>query len=697
MDARDFRRVPGMLNRREVIRIMLLRKDSAVMPTRDEETLRIDELRSLLTRANEAYYLHAAPEMSDREFDELMAELIQLESGRPELADPDSPSRVVGGGTIDGFDTIPHSHPMLSIDNTYSVEDVRNWYARIIKTLEVESPGLACDPKIDGVAVAIRFENQRLVRAVTRGDGVNGDDITAQVRRIISVPLTLPSEAPDSLEVRGEIFMPNEAFERVNESREENGDQLFANARNATAGTLKSLDTSVVSERGLACIIHGVAVVPDGMAEGHVEFIEKIATWGLPICDQVVRCQSIEQAIESIETFGQRRNDLGYGVDGMVVRVDGFRSQGLLGSTSKAPRWCVAFKYPAEQRTTRLTRVDWQVGKNGTLTPRATMDPVQLAGTVVRHATLHNIEEIRRKDIRVGDMVVVEKAGEIIPQVVSAVVSARTGQERAMESPVSCPACDGAVEPEGPKLYCLNPECPAQLRERIAWFVGRNQMDIDGLGEKVVDQLLEAGLVHHLSDLYQLSSEDLLPLERMGIQSVENLLEAIDASRQRGLARVMGSVGIRNIGRSAARTIAAHFDGYEALMGASVESLQELPDFGEITARVLHEFLHSSKGEAVFRGLQEAGVSLEAESAGIGVDSPVMGKTIVITGTLETTDRRSLTDRLESMGAKLSNSISSKTDLLIAGEKAGSKLAKANSLGVEVWSEARMIEILGSA
>ena len=667
------------------------------MPIRDEETLRIDELRRLLTRANEAYYQQADPTMSDREFDERMAELIRLEADHPDLADPDSPSRVVGGGTIEGFETIPHSQPMLSIDNTYSVEDVRGWYARMIKALDGEQPVLACDPKIDGVAVAIRFENHRFDRAVTRGDGLKGDDITAQVRRLVGVPLTLPSEAPDSLEVRGEIFMPNSEFERVNSEREKNGEQPFANARNATAGTLKSLDTSVVSDRGLACLVHGVAIVPDGLASGYVEFIDAISRWGLPTSDLVNRCDSIEELIDAIEAFAVKKNQLAYGVDGMVARVDGFAQQSRLGATAKAPRWCVAFKYPAEQGRTRLTRVDWQVGKNGTLTPRATMDPVPLAGTVVRHATLHNIEEIRRKDIREGDLVVVEKAGEIIPQVVSAVETERSGQEKVISPPDACPSCEGVVEQEGPKLYCINPECPAQLRERIAWFVGRNQMNIDGLGEKVVDQLLEAGLIHHLSDLYHLRAEDLLPLERMGAQSVENLLEAIDASRQRGLARVLASVGIRNIGRSAARTLAAHFDDYQALMEASVEALQELPDFGEITARVLYEFLHSAKGEAVFKGLQKAGVSLVVDSTVAGGESPVAGKTIVITGTLESTDRRSLTDRLESMGAKVSGSISSKTDLLIAGEKAGSKLAKANSLGVEVWSEAQLVEILGSA
>ncbi|MBG80975.1 MAG: DNA ligase (NAD(+)) LigA [Phycisphaerae bacterium] len=667
------------------------------MASRNIDIGRIEELRALLTEANDAYYLRNDPTMSDGEFDRLLAELSELEHANPHLADPDSPTRVVGGGTIKGFRTVPHSRPMQSIDNTYSVDDIRSWYERVVKGLDGARPQLTCDPKIDGVAVAIRYESGRLSLALTRGDGRKGDDITAQVRRIAAVPLQLSGEFPDQLEVRGEIFMPVDSFDRVNQQREADGEPLFANARNATAGTLKSLDTSVVSKRGLDCIVHGLGDISDLEAEGYGDFITNVKSWGLPASDLVQPCESIDDAVAAIQEFDTQRHGLPYAVDGMVVRVDGFQQQESLGSTSKAPRWCVAYKYPAEQGQTRLLSVQWQVGKNGTLTPRATMEAVALAGTTVQHATLHNIEEIRRKDIRVGDQVLVEKAGEIIPQVVAVVESSRTGDELAIQPPERCPECNGQVEQEGPKLYCINPECPAQLRERIAWFVGRDQMDIDGLGEKVVDQLIEAGLIRHFADLYRLKEDDLLPLERMGSQSVRNLLAAIEASKSRGLARVLAAVGIRNIGRSASRTLAAEFKDYESLHEASIEALQSLPDFGEITAGVLHEFLHSPMGQEVFDGLEEVGVSLISEAGPSAGESPFAGKTIVITGTLESTDRRELTGRLESMGAKVAGSVSAKTDLLIAGEKAGSKLSKAESLGVEVWDERKLLEVIGSA
>ena len=451
----------------------------------------------------------------------------------------------------------------------------------------------------------------------------------------------------------------------------------------------------MVAQRGLDCLVHGIGESTGLSAEGYGEFIESAGRWGLPVSDLVRQCDSIDDAVTVIEDFLGKRSDLPYAVDGMVVRVDRFDQQEALGATTKAPRWCVAYKYPAEQGRTRLTQVDWQVGKNGTLTPRATMDPVQLAGTTVQHATLHNIEEIRRKDIRVGDLVVVEKAGEIIPQVVSAVESERTGSEKAIKPPRACPACRGPVEQEGPKLYCQNPECPAQLRERIAWFVGRDQMDIDGLGDKVVDQLIEAGLVRHFADLYRLTADDLLPLERMGETSVENLLMAIDQSRDRGLARVLAAVGIRNIGRAAARTLAAHFSDIDALMASPVEDLQALPDFGEITAGVLHEFLHSKAGSEVFEALAQAGVNLASGAARSSQASPVTGKNIVVTGTLESIGRRELTERLEAMGATVTGSVSRNTDLLIAGEKAGSKLKKARELGVDVWDEETMIRSIG--
>ena len=658
---------------------------------------RIEELRSLLHRANRFYYVDAEPIMSDGEFDRLLDELAQLEKAHPEAHDPDSPTTRVGGEPVSGFDTVAHARRMMSIDNTYSIEDVRAWHDRVVKALEGESPRYVCEPKIDGVAINLRFENGRLAAAVTRGDGERGDLVTSNVRAMDSVPLVLADDPPRVLEVRGEIYMPDAAFERVNSEREARGEQLFANARNSTAGTLKSLDPAVIRARGLRFCAHGRGEIV-GLEDvtTYSELLERIRALGLSVSNRTSVCATIEEVLECIETFARERDEVGFGTDGMVVRVDDFSAQERLGETAKAPRWCIAFKYPAEQAVTRLLKVDWQVGKGGTLTPRATMEPVHVAGTTVQHATMHNIEEIRRKDIRTGDRVVIEKAGEIIPQIIEPVVSERTGAELAIEPPGSCPECAGVVEQDGPKLYCMNPECTAQFRERLKWFVGRGQMDIDGFGEKLVDQLLDAGLVTHFADLFRLKRDDLLALERMGETSADNLLAALDDARGRGLARVLAGLGIRHIGTSAAKILARAFPDVEALLAAEMDTLESLPDFGEITARALHEYLASEPARSTFSLLAEVGVSLESDQGGVVDASSVFnGRVVVLTGTLEGFKRAELAERLESLGAKVTGSVSAKTTLLVAGENAGSKLTKAESLGVEIWDEPRLVEELG--
>lgn len=662
------------------------------------ELARINELRTLLHEANLAYYEQAAPIMSDRDFDRRLEELETLESRHPEVWDPDSPTRVVGGRPARAFESIAHTVPMQSIDNTYTIDDVRAWHAKIVASLGTDAPELSCDPKVDGVAVSLRYEKGRLVQAITRGDGMRGDDVTAQAKRVRSIPVRLVGSPPELLEVRGELFMPNDNFAEVNSRQEALGEPLYANARNLTAGTLKSLDTDIVADRQLDFLAHGMGEVQGLDVEGYSDFQKVITSFGLPTSPLLKTVSDVEDMIDIIEAFASHRAELNYGVDGMVVRVDAFSSQSQLGATSKAPRWCIAFKYPAEQGRSRLERVDWQVGRNGTLTPRATMTPVQLAGTTVTHATLHNIEEISRKDIRIGDAIIVEKAGEIIPQVVESVASERDGSERKIEPPDVCPACNGPVGPEGPRLFCLNPECPAQLRERIAWFAGRGQMDIDGLGEKVVDQLVDAGLLSHFADLYSLKVDDLVTLDRLGAQSAANLVDSIDQSRGRGLMRVLAAVGIRQVGRSAAKTLASHYADIDSLMSASREALASLPDFGEITAGLLHDFLHSTSGSEVFDRLAKAGVSLTSGEVGDqGTSDLFNGRTIVLTGTLVHFGRRELRDRLEAMGATVTGSVSKRTDLVIAGEKAGSKLAKAQELGIEVWDEARLGEALEEA
>ncbi|MBB47350.1 MAG: DNA ligase (NAD(+)) LigA [Phycisphaerae bacterium] len=657
---------------------------------------RIEELRALLHRANRFYYVEADPIMSDTEFDRLLAELARLEEAHPEAHDPDSPTSRVGGEPVSGFETVSHARRMMSIDNTYSMEDVRAWHERVVKALGDDAPVYVCEPKIDGVAINLRFDQGRLVAAVTRGDGEQGDLVTSNVRAMESVPLVLAEDPPAVLEVRGEIYMPDASFERVNADRETRGEQLFANARNSTAGTLKSLDPAVVRARGLRFCAHGRGEVV-GLEDvpTYSEFVGRIRAFGLAVSNRTMVCTTIDEVLQCIETFGAERGEVGFATDGMVVRVDSFAAQDTLGETAKAPRWCIAFKYPAEQAVTRLLKVDWQVGKGGTLTPRATMEPVFVAGTTVKHATMHNIEEIRRKDIRLGDRVVIEKAGEIIPQIVEPVVAERTGDEQPIEPPATCLECAGVVEQEGPKLYCTNPECAGQFRERLKWFVGRGQMDIDGFGEKLVDQLLDAGLVSHFADLFRLNRDDLLALERMGETSADNLLAALDEARGRGLARVLAGLGIRHIGTSASKILAGAFADADALLAAEEVELEALPDFGAITAKALHDYLASDSARSTFSLLAEVGVSLESERGGVVDESSVFsGQVVVITGTLEGFKRSELSERLETLGAKVTGSVSAKTTLLIAGEKAGSKRAKAESLGVEIWDEPRLLEEL---
>ncbi len=651
--------------------------------------VRILELRSRLNQANIDYYVHASPTISDGEYDCLLNELLSLELANPSSFDPNSPTQRVGGEPLDSFSSVRHAHPMQSIDNTYTIDELVHWYSKLGKQVQC-----VCDPKIDGVAISIRYEEGELVQAVTRGDGERGDDVTAQVKTIRSIPLKLLGDFPSLIEIRGEIFMSNSSFKRINEKRELNGEQLFANARNATAGTLKSLNPKVVAERNLSFLMHGKGELDwDKQPDTWINFVEIVKTFGIPVSDKIISCNSAMQIQKAVEAFEIDRKKLGFGVDGMVVRVNSFVKQEELGATSKSPRWCIAFKYPAEQGRTKLLAVDWQVGKNGTLTPRATMKPILLAGTTVSHATLHNIVEIHRKDIRVGDDVVIEKAGEIIPQVIGFVLESRDGTQKQIEPPESCPNCASPVEQEGPKLYCVNPECPAQFREKVKWFAGRDQMDIEGLGDKVVDQLIDAGLVKHFADLYHLKSKDLFSLDGFAKKSADALVEAINASKNRGLSRVLSSVGIRLVGRATAKTIVRKFSSLEKLQHASLEDFIALPDFGRITAETLYKAIHSPQGVNLFNRLSDAGVNLQSKTPS-GVSQEFSGMTFVITGSLELWDRKALAEELENRGGKVSSSISKNTSVLIAGEKAGSKLQKAFNLEIEVWDDEKLADRL---
>ncbi len=699
-------------------------------------TARIHELRDLLTRANTAYYADAAPFMSDAEFDTLLAELASLEAAHPELADPNSPTQRVGGAALEGeFETRKHRAPMLSVDNTYSVDEMRVWYQRCADALgggggaggelgglfaAPAGPALFADPKVDGLAISLRYELGALVEAVTRGDGEKGDLVTSNVRAIRAIPLALraPKTAkwggiPPVLEVRGEIFMPVREFERINAEREKHGEQLFANARNSCVGTLKNKDPKIVASRRLSFVAHG-----RGEGEGlpalaaHSEFVAYLKELGVPVSTIGGKLESVDAAARAIEDFAGKREKLDFAVDGMVVRIDRFDEQEKLGFTSKSPRWAVAFKYPAEQKETVLEKVEWQVGKGGTITPRATMKAVFVAGSTVKHATLHNIEEIQRRDLRIGDHVIVEKAGEIIPQVVRAVVEKRTGHETPIEAPTACPVCKGEVEREGPKLFCANPMCSARFRERLKWFVGRDQMNVDGLGDEIVDALVDAELVKDFADVFRLDAlavaralakgdKALAEIEKKGPgKRATGIIEsAADAAKHRGLTRVLAGLGIKHVGASAAKTLARRFRDADELLAATEEDLLALDDFGEVTAKSVAAWLASDGAKHVFHDLAKAGVDLtshEPKPVEAGANA-FAGKTFVVTGTLEKFDRGAATEILERAGAKVAGSVSKKTSVVVAGAEAGSKLAKAQELGVEVWDEARLVEELAKA
>jgi DNA ligase (NAD+) len=740
------------------------------------ETKRIHELRELLTRANRAYYADAHPIMSDAEFDRQLAELATLEAKHPDMADPDSPTARVGGEPIKGFTTVRHALPMLSIDNTYDEQGVREWADRIQRGLDpqtakrtkakqndaplfgsdrqTESPassgvsvGFVCDPKIDGVALSLRYEGGRLIRAVTRGDGEKGDDVTHAARAIRAIPVTLSTSGkevvsiPDVLEVRGEVYMTLKEFERLNRQREEEGEDLFLNPRNTTAGTLKNLDPKLVAARNLSFCAHGRGEVSDGeFARSHSEFLARIKAFGIPVTPYLYTCSDVEGVLAAISDFDGKRRALLYATDGMVVRVDSFEQQAKLGLTSKSPRWVVAFKYPPDRVMTRLIDVLHQVGKTGKITPRAVMEPVLVSGTVVQHATLHNYGQVRQKDIRIGDTVEIEKAGEIIPYVVGVVLDKRPKGAKRIVAPDACPTCGGIVEPEPPEAVeqpeietgrrCINPECPAQVREKLVWFCGRKQMDIEGLGEKTIDQIRADGKIplNTFADIFHLHEHRaaLMEIERMGEKKVDNLLAGIEAAKSRGLAKVLAGMGIRYVGETTSKLLGRNFKDVGELIEAPVWKLMPVavnrlspkkrkelfgldapvdPEYetglGEDTAEIVHTYLQSEAARHTFTALREAGVDLSAKdyrsptaTAPAPATGPFAGKKIVLTGTLDAFDRTTLSERLESMGAKVSGSVSKNTDLVIAGREAGSKLDKARELSVEVWDEERLLQAL---
>ena len=652
---------------------------------------RVEALRTEIERHNRLYFDEAAPAIPDPEFDSLVKELEALETKYPQLVVPESPTQRVGGAPSEGFRRVTHRVPMRSIDNTYSADELRAFDERVRKGLpEGKVPAYVVELKVDGVAMSLRYRDGALETAVTRGDGVQGDDVTANVNATVAaLPKRLKGRAPDILEVRGEVFMRHGELERLNREREKAGDAPLANPRNTTSGTLKLLDKTIASQRHLDIFLYEVVANDSAGFETHWEALGKIQKFGLPVNDHHVRCSTIDEVIDVCMEWDTKRRELDYEIDGMVVKVDSAEQRARLGATSKAPRWLIAYKFPAEVRRTRLKEITVQVGKSGALTPVAEMEPVQLAGTTVRRASLYNFDDLALKDLREGDTVKVQKAGEIIPQVLGFIRGKRPQNTKPFPVPTHCPVCHEAVrkDPDGAFLRCLNMACPAQVKERLVYYASRGAMDIDGMGPAVVEQLVSEKLVSDPATLYDLKAEKLETLDRMGEKSAANLVEAIKKSKERPLHRLLSGLGIRHVGAHTAEVLATHYGTMDALMAASIEELSEIHEIGEVVAASVHDFFETPANKELIESLKKHGVRMDADKVSEDAPRPFAGKTFVVTGTLERFTRAGIRQRIKDLGGRPSTSVSSKTDYLIAGEKAGSKLTKAQELGVPVLTE----------
>lgn len=660
-----------------------------------------DEIRQLsdeIRRHDRKYYVDAAPEISDLEYDKLLERLKALEAEHPELITADSPSQRIGDQPVSELQQVEHRVPMLSIDNTYSLDELRKYGERVKKLLKDEQVEWVVELKIDGVAVSLLYEDGLLVRGATRGNGRVGDDITHNVRTVFDVPLRLVGDdIPAVLEVRGEIYMTNADLVTLNEQRKEQGEDVYANTRNVTAGSIRLLDSRICAQRRLRLFCHGIGYVEGIKSENHMDFLDELRSYGLPATPFVECFKDFEGAVNHCEALVERLHDLDFEVDGLVLKVNRFEQRERLGTTSKSPRWLIAYKFEKYEAVTRLNDIQVQVGKTGAITPVAMLEPVELAGTIVSRASLHNADELERKDVRVGDVVVVEKAGKIIPHIVRVEKHRREEDLKPFAFPKKCPICDTKLvrDEGGVYIRCPNFACPAQVKERLRYFASRNAMDIEGLGDKLVEQLVTAGLVQSYGDLYRLQADEVAELERMGRKSSENLIEGIANSRTRGLARLLNALSIRHVGARVAAVLSEEFHDMDTLMKADVDTLAEVNEIGSIIAQSVYDFLHSESNEKVIADLREMGVKMEAPRAAKPRSSTLEGKTLVVTGTLEKYTRDEVKGLIEQHGGRAASSVSKSTDYVVAGEKAGSKLTKAEQLGIPVLGEDDFEKLIG--
>ncbi len=660
---------------------------------------RVSELRSQINEHNYNYYVIDQPTVTDAVYDQLMVELSALEERYPELVTADSPSQRIGGQIQKGFTSVPHRVPMLSLGNAFGEQDLKEFDRRVRTGLPGEEVEYVVELKIDGLAISLWYEQGVFVRGATRGDGEFGEDITANLRTVKAIPLRLTENIP-FLEVRGEAYMPKDSFAKLNEVREEAGEPLFANPRNAAAGSLRQLDTRITASRNLSAYMYALGFMEGPDPRSHARGLAWLKELGFRVNPQYKACRNMDEVLEYCQRWQEKRFDLPYVIDGLVIKVNSLDQQQRLGATLKSPRWAIAYKFPAEQAVSTILRIIVRVGRTGVLTPTAILEPVQLAGTTVSKATLHNEDIIRQKDIRIGDKALIQKAGDIIPEVVQVYPEQRTGQEIPFAMPAVCPECSAqVVRLAGEAAHrCSNQNCPAISREGIIHFVSRGAMDIVGLGESIVTQLIKEGLVHDPADLYSLKYEDLIRLERMGARSSQNLLNAIEASKNNSLGQLLFGLGIRHIGERAAKILAKQFGSMEALREATVEELMVIPEIGIKIAQSVVDYFSREENKNLIRRLSEVGVNLTEEKAGQDPEElPLFGKSFVVTGTLEGYSRQEAQKAIEELGGKVSGSVSKKTDYVVVGESPGSKYDKAVQLGVTILNESEFKALLGSS
>ncbi|WP_455217083.1 NAD-dependent DNA ligase LigA [Kaarinaea lacus] len=669
------------------------------MTTTKKNEKRAAELREQINYHNYRYYVLDDPEIPDAEYDRLFRELQELEKTFPELITADSPTQRVGGQPLSSFGEVKHAIPMLSLGNAFSNDEVEAFGKRITDRLETSDVQFVAEPKLDGLAISLLYEKGVLTRAATRGDGITGEDVTQNVRTIHSVPLHLVGKNyPEVLEVRGEVYMPRAGFEELNKRQKSNNDKVFANPRNAAAGSLRQLDSKITATRPLSIFCYGIGQVEGGkLPDRHSAMLKSLKGWGFPVCPEVVSVKGIGECLDYYQEISQRRKDLPYEIDGVVYKVDRFDQQEQLGYVSRAPRWAIAHKFPAQEELTKLLAIDVQVGRTGALTPVARLEPVEVGGVTVTNATLHNQDEIERMDVRVGDTVVIYRAGDVIPKVASVVKSRRPKNTRMYKMPDHCPVCGSEivrVQDEAVMRCSGGLYCPAQRKEAIKHFASRRAMDIEGLGDKLVEQLVDTKKVNDVADLFSLELDEVANLDRMAEKSAQNLLDALEKSKNTSLPRFIFALGIREVGEATAQILANHFGNLKSLMKADVEELQTIADVGPVVAFNIVTFFHQPHNLEVIDKLISAGVRWEDIEVRDKADLPLSGKTIVLTGTLSEMPRTQAKEKLLQLGAKVAGSVSKKTDLVIAGEAAGSKLEKATALGVDVIDEKAFIKML---